>query len=477
MREILSRFLATVGLDTPKKLLGIWFVIVVAFIWVIASFVVQGIESSQGVHPIILTYIANSMFAFYLPIYGISYCRMQRRGASTATRTLSRPPLMTEPDGEIPSSRNGEELDDCGLEDEGHRSADGHRSCESNMKDDFSFAFRAAMIIAPLWFLAQLTFNASLLSTSVTSNTILSSASALFTYLFSVLLMSEKFTITKLLCIIALIVGTAMVTVADAYASSSSNGSEDLVALDVASDDNFEATNKIKSTWGDLLCLISSIVYGGYTVAIRMLLGEDETAPMTLFFGIMGGLIFIGIGPLLGIVTLMNASFESLTWAAFGIVVLKGLLDNVLSDYLWARAILLVGPTIATSGLAMQVPIAIFLDPIFGNPSWMKSIYTALLTFLGGTVILAGFFGITASGRGSEVEYNLVEEIPVGLAGTPEIDFDEPAIETKSYVNQSPIGKCLSQVKSSMGQESRNDVEVVNLRHGSSENITRDTLD
>jgi hypothetical protein len=32
-----------------------------------------------------------------------------------------------------------------------------------------------------------------------------------------------------------------------------------------------------------------------------------------------------------------------------------GLLDNVCADYLWARAVLLVGPTIASAGMTIQV--------------------------------------------------------------------------------------------------------------------------
>ena len=32
-----------------------------------------------------------------------------------------------------------------------------------------------------------------------------------------------------------------------------------------------------------------------------------------------------------------------------------GLLDNVGADYLWARAVLLVGPTIASAGMTIQV--------------------------------------------------------------------------------------------------------------------------
>ena len=64
--------------------------------------------------------------------------------------------------------------------------------------------------VAPLWYLAQLTFNMSLLSTSVTSNTILSSTSALFTFLFSLWLLAEVFTLMKLGSIGLLIAGAGL---------------------------------------------------------------------------------------------------------------------------------------------------------------------------------------------------------------------------------------------------------------------------
>jgi drug/metabolite transporter (DMT)-like permease len=53
--------------------------------------------------------------------------------------------------------------------------------------------------------MAQLTFNMSLARTSVTSNTILSSTSALFTFLFAVALLSEAFSMWKLVFILLLI--------------------------------------------------------------------------------------------------------------------------------------------------------------------------------------------------------------------------------------------------------------------------------
>ncbi len=63
----------------------------------------------------------------------------------------------------------------------------------------------------------------------------------------------------------------------------------------------------------------------------------------SLFFGFMGSAIFLGVGPLLAILALAGVGLGSVSGRAFGLMVGKGLLDNVLSDYLWARAILLVG--------------------------------------------------------------------------------------------------------------------------------------
>ena len=47
-------------LDRRKQLLGASFVVVVAIIWVAFSFVVKEVEE-QGLHPFLLTYIANSL--------------------------------------------------------------------------------------------------------------------------------------------------------------------------------------------------------------------------------------------------------------------------------------------------------------------------------------------------------------------------------------------------------------------------------
>jgi hypothetical protein len=60
----------------------------------------------------------------------------------------------------------------------------------------------------------------------------------------------------------------------------------------------------------------------------------------------------------------------SLTAPVLGLIVLKGLVDNVLSDYLWARAVLLTSPAVATVGLSLTIPMAIASELLL-PPQWM----------------------------------------------------------------------------------------------------------
>lgn len=65
----------------------------------------------------------------------------------------------------------------------------------------------------------------------------------------------------------------------------------------------------------------------------------------------------------------------------------SGLLDNVLSDYLWAKAVLLTSTTVATAGLSIQVPLATIVDSLIGNvPHPMD--------YVGAVAVMIGFTGL-----------------------------------------------------------------------------------
>lgn len=65
----------------------------------------------------------------------------------------------------------------------------------------------------------------------------------------------------------------------------------------------------------------------------------------------------------------------------------SGLLDNVLSDYLWAKAVLLTTTTVATAGLTIQVPMAAIVDSLTGNAPH-------LMDYIGAAAVMLGFAGI-----------------------------------------------------------------------------------
>ncbi len=351
---------------TPEQTLGLGLVLAVSIIWVLASFLVQDLEH-LGVHPVVVTCVSNSLFAIYLPVYLVSRSLGVR---SAAPKSGPDPAVLDQcPENEYLPSISEWRRD--------------WRDALQVLWDNQ--LFKAALHVAPLWFFAQLTFNASLSMTSVTSNTILSSTSALFTFLFSVMLLSERFTYSKLGCILGLMVGTGMVTMSDGI--SGAGGQE-------YSQD---------SIWGDLLCLVSAALYGMYTVSIRIRIrGDDESVPMTLFFAFMGLLIALTTGPVLLVLAIAGAPLGSMSLSIFGVLILKGCLDNVLSDWMWARAILLIGPTLATSGLALQVPIAVVSDVLISHPAWLGSLRTILLTTSGGMLILGFFFALVMGDVGGE---------------------------------------------------------------------------
>jgi drug/metabolite transporter (DMT)-like permease len=69
-------------------------------------------------------------------------------------------------------------------------------------------------------------------------------------------------------------------------------------------------------------------------------------------------------------------------------------MDYVIADYTWARAVLLLSPTVATLGTSIQVPLATAADVVLGQPHWLDSWQAVGLTAAGTVLILGGVCGI-----------------------------------------------------------------------------------
>ena len=57
----------------------------------------------------------------------------------------------------------------------------------------------------------------------------------------------------------------------------------------------------------------------------------------------------------------------------------------------------LAGPTVATVGLSIQVPMAVAAEGCFGKPAWLQSHSSAALMILGAIAVFSGFLGVSLS--------------------------------------------------------------------------------
>jgi len=192
--------------------------------------------------------------------------------------------------------------------------------------------------------------------------------------------------------------------------------------------------------------------YGAYTVLIRHLCPKDENRmSMQLLFGYIGLWNMVLLFPVAIWVALKdnqnipkdsspsNSEWEesqsdnnydnndyddnnnnenihtTLTWSIFLFLLLKGLLDNVLSDYLWARAVILTSATVASVGVGLTIPMAFVADWVMGNydtgSTQAGQVWGAVLVLLGFVFVNVNVFGERDySGGREELEGNFEED-------------------------------------------------------------------
>ncbi|VVA96780.1 unnamed protein product [Arabis nemorensis] len=418
-----------------RWVLGLIYIFSVATIWIAASFVVQSVVDA-GVSPFLITFICNSLFVVYLPLFEIGRYLEDAYGSLLFWRNkrshlldlvesekavlLGQDVSGVKSDDAIESSglvvreegnsEDGNEiesgLENVELEIDGSVNVSGETGgiCSKGLDEKGRWTrmrvAKVSLVICPFWFLAQLTFNLSLKYTTVTSNTILSSASSLFTFLVSLIFLGEKFTWLKLFSVLLCMSGTIVVSMGD-------------------SESNLSATAK-NPLLGDILSLISAALYAVYITLIRKKLPDDDErngrVSMAQFLGFLGLFNFFIFLPAALILNFTKRErFNALTLKQFGLVIGKGLLDNVLSDYLWAKAVLLTTTTVATAGLTIQVPLAAIVDSLVGNkPSFTD--------YIGAAAVMVGFAGINIP---SEVFCRSKE---TGIELEPGTSFTDPQI-------------------------------------------------
>jgi len=206
---------------------------------------------------------------------------------------------------------------------------------------------------------------------------VLVSTSCVFVFLFAVVIRVERFRWAKLAGVLLAYIGTALTTMND-----------------LSNDDPDDNSNVLL---GDILSLLAAVGYAVYTVQARVICPQDEELmSMQLLLGYVG---IICVVPLLPI-AIYSATQVNITWQIVGILMGKGLLDFVITDYLLFRSVILTNATVASVGLGLTIPLAFLADWILDKLGAVSA-----ASICGAVAIALGFLIVNLTGENDNEEH------------------------------------------------------------------------
>jgi drug/metabolite transporter (DMT)-like permease len=135
---------------------------------------------------------------------------------------------------------------------------------------------------------------------------------------------------------------------------------------------------------------------GGGAGVVTGVTPQAKPIPMNLVLGYVGVIVLVlGLPAVLLCAINCWDDFCSLTSATFAFIILLAFANNFLSEYFWARCILLTTPTVATVGLSLTIPMAFCIDLFFTHAPGSGSVLGAL----GAAVTVLGFLFVNVEDK------------------------------------------------------------------------------
>ena len=354
----------------PAFLLGLFFIVLVAWIWAASSMLAQYLyDDPSACSPFLLTYIGVALFAMLLPMKHLTD-RLNVYGSSECAAEPCTPvPIDTSNEHEYDLVTPYQKIAMAGFPDDDSISS---RTGHSFKPDHWTHLqhIRAAIQIAPVWMIANWAYNAALAQTSIASSTVLASMCSVFSLGLAIFTGDEQFSFWKAVGCALGIAGTILTAAHDWYTP---DGDPDGCA---------EACQD--ALMGDLLALAAAFGFSVNAIQFRLLCPKNEELySMQLLLGYMGliNLIFWSPYAIYKLALHINMPF-----VVFTLVVLRGLFDYVISEYLHFRAVVLTNATVASVGLGLTIPMAFGADFFIGATN-----IATPLSLLGALAVLASF--------------------------------------------------------------------------------------
>lgn len=364
--------------------LGLLMLGLVIILWVLSSFLINLIfEDDSYRKPFFITYINTAAFIFYLfPTAKAVVVNYKDTGRANVHREL-----IMEEEGTGSDSNRSVDMTSPLLT---NLEAGTHANQKKRLTLYETIKLSAEFCI--LWFTANLVTNASLAFTSVASQTILSTTSSFFTLFIGAIFHVESLSKSKVLGSFISFVGIIMVTKSDSHQRYQRH------IADVSGDDN----DAVQVLIGNLLALAGAVLYGVYSTLLKREVGDETRVNMKIFFGFVGLFNLLFLWPSLIVLDFFG-------WEPFSlpkdpkvvVIIFVNCLITFVSDFCWAKAMLLTSPLTVTVGLSITIPLAMFGDVIFKHKT-MSALY-----LFGATLILGSFFIINKSSEEEHFENSI----------------------------------------------------------------------
>lgn len=236
---------------------------------------------------------------------------------------------------------------------------------------------RLSLEFCMLWFLANYFVAACLEYTTVASSTILTSTSSVFTLIFGSMFRVERFTLKKLIAVLASLAGIVLIS------------SIDLSGRDNDADHRGDFPEK--TSWeiavGDGFAFLSAVLYGIYAVFMKSRIGDESRVSMPLFFGLVGLINVLLLWPgffLLHVTGIERFELPPSGWVL--LIIVCNSMASLVSDMSWAYAVLLTSPIVVTVGLSMTIPLSligqIVLNSQTASPLYWVGAVVVVLSFV-----------------------------------------------------------------------------------------------
>ena len=133
----------------------------------------------------------------------------------------------------------------------------------------------------------------------------------------------------------------------------------------IALSDQNESNDSSHSVLGDVLTVLSAIFYSLYATFLKIKVPpeEEQTFKFTWFLGFVGLINDIAVLPFFFVFNWIG--LETFEWPNKETLILlsaNALIGTVVSDYCWARSVVLLGPLITALGITLTFPISLTID-------------------------------------------------------------------------------------------------------------------